>query len=72
MRRQRGLAADGIFCFHDFHSTTHEAPGIVAGEALVMLGGPSGRHFKVRPGRVLSSCRLARATGSLDRASTCW
>jgi uncharacterized protein YjlB len=44
---------DGIFSFHHFHSTSHEALGIVAGEATVMLGGPSGREFEVGAGYVL-------------------
>ena len=45
---------DGIFSFHHFHSTAHEVLGIVAGSAAVVLGGPSGRRFEVRPGVVLA------------------
>jgi uncharacterized protein YjlB len=31
---------DGIYSFHHFHSTAHEALGVVAGRADVVLGGP--------------------------------
>jgi uncharacterized protein YjlB len=53
--RHRWLGAwrDGIFPFHHFHSTAHEVLGIVAGRATVVLGGPRGRRFEVRPGDVL-------------------
>jgi uncharacterized protein YjlB len=49
----RGGWTDGIFPFHHFHSNTHEVLGIVAGSATVILGGPQGRRFDVRPGDVL-------------------
>jgi uncharacterized protein YjlB len=41
---------DGIYPFHHFHSTAHEVLGIVAGSAVVVLGGPSGRCFQVHRG----------------------
>lgn len=44
---------DGIFSFHHFHSTTHEALGIVSGHATVMLGGPQGESFEIEQGDVL-------------------
>jgi uncharacterized protein YjlB len=43
----------GIFPFHHFHSTAHEALAIVAGGATVELGGPRGRALEVRAGDVL-------------------
>jgi uncharacterized protein YjlB len=48
-----GAWRDGIFSFHHFHSTAHEVLGIVRGQAAVVLGGPQGRRFDVRPGDVL-------------------
>jgi uncharacterized protein YjlB len=48
-----GAWRDGIFDFHHFHSTAHEALAILAGRASVMLGGPQGARFEVGPGDVL-------------------
>jgi uncharacterized protein YjlB len=42
-----------ILTVHHFHSTAHEALGIVAGRATVMLGGPGGKRFEVGAGDVL-------------------
>jgi uncharacterized protein YjlB len=43
----------GIFPFHHFHSTAHEALAVVSGGATVALGGPGGRTLEVRGGDVL-------------------
>lgn len=36
---------DGIFGYHDFHSTAHELLAIVAGPAQLTLGGQHGRSL---------------------------
>jgi uncharacterized protein YjlB len=42
-----------ILTVHHFHSAAHEALGIVAGRASVMLGGPEGERLEIRAGDVL-------------------
>ena len=49
----RGSWVDGVFDFHHFHSTSHEALAVVAGTATLELGGLQGRPFDVAPGDVL-------------------
>jgi uncharacterized protein YjlB len=44
---------DGIYSFHHFHSTAHEALGVVAGRAEVVLGGPvNGEQLEFAAGDV--------------------
>ena len=47
------LWRDGIYPFHHFHSTAHEALGVVSGQATVVLGGPvNGDRFELETGDV--------------------
>jgi uncharacterized protein YjlB len=48
-----GSWVDGVFDFHHFHSTSHEALAVIAGSATLELGGPQGEAFEVSPGDVL-------------------
>jgi uncharacterized protein YjlB len=48
-----GSWVDGVFDFHHFHSTSHEALAVVAGAARLELGGPQGEAFDVSAGDVL-------------------
>jgi uncharacterized protein YjlB len=43
---------DGIYDFHHYHSTAHEALGIAKGSVRVQLGGEQGRDFDLQAGDV--------------------
>ena len=66
-----GSWVDGVFDFHHFHSTSHEALAVVAGAATLELGGPQGDSFDVTAGDVLvlpagTGHRRASATGGFS------
>ena len=59
---------DGIYPFHHFHSTAHEALGVVSGRATVVLGGPErGERLELRAGDVAI---LPAGTGHCNEGSS--
>jgi uncharacterized protein YjlB len=44
---------NGIYDYHHFHSITHEALGIISGQAMIMLGGTRGITLELKKGDVL-------------------
>lgn len=45
-----GIWVNGVYSFHHFHSTAHEALGCQSGWARVLLGGPDGSEVRVSRG----------------------
>ena len=48
-----GFWVNGVFDFHHFHSTSHEVLAVIAGRAVLELGGPQGEAFEVAAGDVV-------------------
>lgn len=44
---------NGVYEYHHYHSTAHEALGIAQGKVTVRLGGENGKDFELRAGDVL-------------------
>ncbi len=44
---------NGVYPFHHFHSTAHEALGIARGEVTVLFGGPNGQVLHAKAGDVI-------------------
>jgi uncharacterized protein YjlB len=43
----------GIFDYHHYHSTAHEALAIAKGEVTLILGGPGGKEFALAAGAIV-------------------
>lgn len=41
---------NGVYKFHHFHASAHEALGCAAGWVIVQMGGPKGPEFKLEAG----------------------
>ncbi len=62
---------DGIYDYHHYHSTAHEAMGIAKGQVMLRMGGEKGRDFDLQAGDVVV---LPAGTGHkcLSASYDCW
>ena len=44
---------NGIYTFHHYHSTTHEAMAVIKGQAMILLGGMHGRNVLLKKGDII-------------------
>jgi uncharacterized protein YjlB len=44
---------DGLYAYHHYHSTAHEALGVYSGSATIQFGGPAGVDRRVQAGDVV-------------------
>jgi len=64
-----GLWTDTIYDYTHFHSTAHEVLGIAEGKVTVLLGGETGRQFRLKAGDMLvipagvGHCRIGDDAG---------
>jgi uncharacterized protein YjlB len=48
-----GAWVDGVFSYHHYHSTAHEAMGVVSGAATIQFGGEHGKLVQVQAGDIV-------------------
>jgi len=63
-----GSWVDGVFGFHHFHSTSHEALAVVAGRATLELGGPQGEAFDAGEARERIEKKRSGLVAEIERA----